>query len=461
MNRYRKEFMINKDKTPNYNEISQGSNKIICLQCDYCGIEILSSKKKRGKSNEICDKDACNSCRYKKREEVSLIRDGVKNSAQREDIKNKIRESNSDRLKSQEFKDQSKQTMLLKYGVESAMHSKEIINKVKDTVVYRYGVDNVMKYGTTAKDASKKSIQTRIDRGLISSVDGKTLPQHAKDLGWSRSHFGKLVNQYGFEDALTHEKQFSSLEKNMMNWLNSENIEYDKQFRIENRIADFKIGNVIIECDGLYWHSDLFLTSSYHADKQALYSKNGYRSLFFREDELRDKFDIIQSIIKNAIGQTPNRVFARKLKVREISSEQSREFMSKYHLMGGSNSTSYSYSLDNLAVIQFKRIKDNNYDIARFCTKPGYSVIGGFSKLVSHFAKLIKPDTISTFIDMRYGTGNYLETLGFNRVSCYNSFKWTDGKNTYHRLKYSGNSGYEFGMYKIWDCGQAKFLFRH
>lgn len=452
--------MIDSEKTPDYLNISIGSNKLIYLKCDYCGSDIESTKKKREKSNKFCNKDSCNNCRYKKRQDVSLARDGVKNSAQKEIVKDKIRNSNSQRLKSEEFKIQSKKTMVEKYGEKNAMKVPEIIEKQKNTLLDKYGVDNIMKVPEICKAASAKSIKTRIENGYILSIDGETLPQHAKNLGWSRSHFGKLVRRYGFEEAVRHEKKFSSIENIIMNLLNSENINYDQQFRVDGKIADFKIEDLIIECDGLYWHSDIFLSEKYHSDKKNVYTKNGFKSLFFREDEIRDKLHIVKSIIKNAMGKNTNKYFARKLAIKEISSIESRDFMSKYHLMGGNNSSTYSYSLGDVAVIQFKRLKNNDYDIARFCTKSESTVIGGFSKLISHFIKIVKPDSISTFIDMRYGSGEYLKDIGFKEVSCYNSFKWTDGTNTYHRLKFPGNSGYQAGLYKIWDCGQKKYLLR-
>jgi hypothetical protein len=131
--------------------------------------------------------------------------------------------------------------------------------------------------------------------------------------------------------------------------------------------------------------------------------------------------------------------------------------------MGVTNTVSHSYGLydfDNLiSVLQMRRLRNNDYDISRFCSSRGISVIGGFSKLLKNFERDYKPNYIQTFIDLRYGTGSYLPSLGFTRKSCYPSFSWTDGENTYHRLKFRGNSGYRQGLIKIWDCGQAKFIY--
>lgn len=442
------------------NQISSGSNMPVCLDCDYCGKEYLSTKKNRKKSNKFCDKDACNDCRYKKRQDVSLARDGVKNSSQRKDVRKKI--SDSCWINSQEFLVKKEKTMLEKYGVKNPMHCDSLKEKLKDSIKDKYGVDNIMKLTNIAKQASKKSVQTRINNGYIKQVDGKTLPEHAKSLGFSRSHFGKLVKKYGFEEACLYEKHISSLEKSVLNWLDQNGIKYETQFRIDGKIADIKINNVLIECDGLYWHSEIFLDNSYHYTKREIYQKHGYRSLFFRENEIKDKFDIVCSIIKNAICVNENKYFARKLIVKEIDFYQSRDFVKKNHLMGPTNGVSCSFGLfdkdDLISVIQLKRTKNNNYDVARFCNRLNTSVAGGFSKLLSCFENKYNCDQLTTFIDLRYGTGSYLSNFSFTKKTCYPSFLWTDGKDTYHRLKFSGNSGYEKNLVKIWDCGQVKYV---
>jgi hypothetical protein len=53
---------------------------------------------------------------------------------------------------------------------------------------------------------------------------------------------------------------------------------------------------------------------------------------------------------------------------------------------------------------------------------------------------------------------DYLGDLGFVQKSCHLSFKWTNTRYTYHRMKFPSNTGYEQGMNKIWDCGQAKWV---
>jgi hypothetical protein len=102
--------------------------------------------------------------------------------------------------------------------------------------------------------------------------------------------------------------------------------------------------------------------------------------------------------------------------------------------------------------------KGNNYEISRFCNVLNTNVIGGFSKLISFVEKELKPESILTFIDLRYGSGEYLVDLGFNYVSVNVSFKWTKAGESVHRMKFPSSSGYADGWNKVWDCGQAKYI---
>lgn len=457
--------MINSSKTKSKfgydpETLTSGSNKKIITNCDYCGEEIEVSNKVRNNCNKIVNKDACNKCRYIKREEVSLARDGVKNSAQREDVRKKISESSSERLKSEEYKTEFKKIMIEKYGAESALAVPEIRDKQRQTIKERYGDDVLMRLPKYRDRIVKKSIQTRIDNGHIETFNGKTRPEIAKERGFSRSHFGKLVNKYGIDFAIQHEKGRTYIEALVREEIKSYGLDFVEQFKVNRKIADFKIGNLIIECDGLRWHSDLFVDDNYHVDKMNLYKKHGFRSLFLREDEIRDKFPIVRSVIKNALGLIQNKIGARKLSVEKVPYPESKIFINENHLMGSTTAVSHSFGLyheNNLLSLLQMRKKKDGYEVARFCNKLEYSIPGSFSRLLKHFIREVDCSKIFTFIDKRYGEGTYLPSLGFRKTSEHKSFSWTDFTNTYHRMKFSGNSGYDFGLHKLWDCGQARY----
>lgn len=445
-------------------DLSVGSSKNVYVKCDYCNDYTIKTYKAYIKQRETVAKDSCGKleCKYKKREDISLVKHGVKNSAQRQEVRDKIRDTNIDRLQSDEFKQQIKKTNLERYGNENPMLVPSIIDKQKQTLLDKYGVDNIMKYANTAKEAAKKMKETKISKGIIVTYDGKTRPELATEIGFSRSHFGKLVTEYGIEEALQMEPTKTKLEQTFESFLNEHSLDYTCQFRLEKKIADFKVDNLLIECDGLYWHSDAAkIDSDYHLNKKKVYDNAGYNSLFFREDEIRDKFDIVKSVVLNQLDRS-NRIFARNCSIDIINDKLSDAFFETHHLMGKGRGSTYilRFKDEIIAALRLKRTKDQNYEISRFCNSKFNSVTGAFSRLLKFAIKDKKPDTITTFIDRRYGKGNYLASLGFSYVHTYPSFRWTDGLITFHRLKFPGNSGYDQGLFKIYDCGQAKWILK-
>jgi hypothetical protein len=86
-----------------------------------------------------------------KREQTSIIKNGVKYALQSNEIKEKIKLTNIRRYgiehpqKLTTIKEKTRQTNLLKYNVESHNQLDEVKNKKKETLLKKYGVDNPMK----------------------------------------------------------------------------------------------------------------------------------------------------------------------------------------------------------------------------------------------------------------------------------------------------------------------------
>lgn len=414
---------------------------------------------------------------------------GVDNVFQSEEIKEKIRRTNIEKygveypMQSEEIHNKKIITNIKKYGVSTPLQNDDIKAIIRENNINKYGTEfpsqceevkqktintNIEKYGCNFpiqnKDINNKVINTKIKNGQIRIIDGKNMEEWAKNLDKPYSTLIAQISKYGFDVAIKMQNRGpSSLEQCFKIWLDSIDVKYIHQFNIENRYADFLLPdyNIIVELDGLYWHCDLFLDNKYHFDKHELYSKHSYRSFFFREDEIENKFNIVQSILNNAMHKNNNKVFARKCKVIKLSRNESDDFFNTNHLMGSGSGVSYGLEYDNkiVSAISIKNTKkqDKNYEISRFCNIINTSVIGGFSRLLSHFINDSDVDCITTFIDRRYGIGLYLENLDFKRKSCNASFKWTNTKETFHRLRFPGNSGYDNGLMKIWDCGQLRY----
>jgi len=356
-------------------------------------------------------------------------------------------------LQSEEGKKKYKQTLKERYGSENPYdneeYKKRVIEKSKKTCIKKYGIPVVLHDPKRQKEFDKKRIKH--------IYNDKTIREIAEAIGIHPCRLYGRIREWGLEKAISRKKHFSFLESIIQDFFESKKITYQSQVKIGNFVADFVVDDIVIECDGLYWHSESKLDKNYHKLKRDEYIKSGYNPLFFREDELRDKFPIVCSIILNKLNKS-KKYYARKLTISELNTKESNLFFNKNHLMeSGRGQTFVLKDEEVLCALRVCNRGNGIYEISRFCNKLNCSVVGGFSRLVKYAEKVLNPSEIITFIDNRYGVGDYLTGLGFKFVRCGLSFKWTDYNNTYHRMKYPGNSGYNINLDRIWDCGQSKF----
>lgn len=378
-----------------------------------------------------------------------------------------------------EVQKKRKATNVKKYGTEYPQQSEEIKKKIVTTSLEKYGVthasksdivkeitknNNIEKYGVDypqqLDENREKFRQLTIDRGQANVYNGKTGSQIAIELGRNISWFNKHVSQYGFEFAISMEPNRSGIEILIQSILEKHNIQFSNNKKLGVNYTDFILEDykLVIESDGLYWHSDAInKNNQYHKNKKNNYNKLGYDSVFFREDEITKKLDIVESIILNKIHKS-NRIFARKCKIVEVKYQIGKEFLKNNHLMENGKGKIFGLEYNNKLVTCIQITNKKEFiDISRFCHVLNTTVIGGFSRLIKHIDNIYNKD-IQTFIDQRYGSGGYLENLGFSFASNFISFKWVKDDKTFHRMKFPGNTGYDNGLYKIWDCGQVKYI---
>lgn len=193
---------------------------------------------------------------------------------------------------------------------------------------------------------------------------------------------------------------------------------------IDILIPDKKIG---IEFDGLFWHCEKNITDpNYHLKKTEECEKKGIRLIHIFEDEWLYKKDIVKSRLQSILGVS-ERIYARKCHVKEITNSESKKFLEETHIQGGINSK-YSYGLfyndEIIAVMTFGNVRKNlgrtkktgTYELLRFSTKIGISVVGGAGKLLKYFVSSIHPKKIVTYADRRWSSGNLYEKLGFTFI---------------------------------------------
>jgi hypothetical protein len=185
-----------------------------------------------------------------------------------------------------------------------------------------------------------------------------------------------------------------------------------------------------IEFDGLYWHNDNIVKPNYHLNKTELCEKQGIKLIHIFENEWLTKQDIVKSRLKNLLGIYDKTIFARKCQIKEVNNKVSKEFQDKNHIQGSVNSKinlGLYFKNELISLMTFGKCrfdKKHEWELLRFCSKLGYHVPGGASKLLKYFEKNYNPKSLVSYADRKWSCGKVYEKLGFKFIHNSNPNYW-------------------------------------
>lgn len=301
---------------------------------------------------------------------------------------------------------------------------------------------------------------------------------------------GNGCQRCGIEDSI--KTSVSSSEKEILEFVRSIDDEAygsDRRliFPLELDVISHK-HKLAIEFDGLYWHSsgsieDDLAISKKHLEKTINVESHGYTLFHVFENEWVHSREIVKSMIASRMGAS-KRIPARKCGIVELTATDAAEFFSENHLQGTARGASIFYGLEfNGTIVSVVSFGKSRYTVAdwelfRMANLLNTTVVGGFSKLLSHFKKM-HTGSIVSYANRRWSTGNVYIKNGFefshNSKPCY---WYVDPRVKYkihHRSAFmkhtlekslpvfdSGMSERE-NMYKnkyrrLWDCGNMVFI---
>ena len=160
--------------------------------------------------------------------------------------------------------------------------------------------------------------------------------------------------------------------------------------------------------------------------KDKLLSKST-RAIRLWEDEYLHHQQIIDSRILSLIGIS-RRIHARETMVKSISQPDLNKFLQVNHLNVAIKAR-HRYGLyqqqDLVAVaafsrscpIQEKEVTYISHELIRYCSLLNVTVVGGLSKLISHFEKDKGPEHLMTYVDQEWSDGSSYLKLGFTFVA--------------------------------------------
>lgn len=493
-------------------------NDIESIQlCPVCNTRLLYNKKTY-KYKVYCSRQCADNSQSKKEKlkQTCIDRYGVENPMQNIDIKNKSVKNNN----YSKMVETNKVNNMNKYGVDHIMKLDKTKEKLKQTCIDRYSVENPMQMDVIKNKLSK----TIAENNLQQILDRPEFLERVTPLFGKEEYYGlKNHSLYKYECNLCNEifedwidstykyiprcpkcfpKSHSEFESSVYNSILEYIDENDiiRNYRGLGKELDIFIPSkkVAIECNGLYWHSELRgKDKNYHLDKTILCENNDIRLIHIFEDEWLYNKNIFSSKIKHILGyhSTLPKIYARKCYIEEINNDYKKEFLECYHNQGNDNSTiklGMWYSDGNeetlVSVMTFSKKRkifgysdSDGYELVRFANDSEYIVLGGFGKLLKYFIKQYNPNSIITYADRRYSNGKiYLEN-GFNLKNISDpSYYYIrrnngDGRKRLHRYSLSKNNikkkypniydgsltekelVKKLGYIRIWDCGQYVF----
>ena len=429
---------------------------------------------------------------------------GVKNPFQLEEVKEKIKNTNilkygvENPQQSNEIKEKKKKNAIEKYGVESTNSSPEVKENKRRSSLKKYGVDHPNKSENFKEDRRKNfylklfnsnRLKDKVEP-LFSLDDFKsTNPIHeykwkcpiCSNVFIDSLDCGKIPRCLKCNPYVVSTSKFENEIANFCKQYYPNLIENDRNILKEDRLEiDIYIPEIklAIECNGLYWHSELNgKDKNYHIEKSKKCFNKGINLIHIFEDEWYDKEDIVKSILLAKMGKIPNKIYARKCIIKKVNQINSNKFLFENHLQGPINGKSIGlyYNDELVSIIVYSKPRFNkNYDIEilRFCNKKDFIIPGSLSKLVSN----IDGRKIS-YCDKRYSEGRgyissgfkligesppnyfYLEKSyqkRFSRIQ-FQKHKLSDLLENFNPILNEWQNMQLNGYDRIWDCGNLVF----
>ena len=357
------------------------------------------------------------------------------------------------------IEEKTKQTCLKNWGTEFIFASQEIQKRIVETNLKKYGVP----YHTQSHEYQEL-------RAKLCLPDGSSITAAARTNNIPYGTLFGYLKRHGPDEVAAYIPNYkpgiSSLEAFC------EKLFSTKKFNKKNKAGyrpDFRLAeDFFVDVDGLYWHNANNVPNDYHFKKRFANEKESFTLMQFRADEIEKKPEICKSIVANRLGKS-TRVYARKLKIVELTPEETLTFLAKNHLMSALKRKSFALQTEGVTyaaiVVSFS---DGVLKVERFCSLINCSVVGGYSKLLSHVEKTYCPREVHTWVDLRYGDGHSLEKIGFIKQRDVLSWRWTDSFSTFNRLRCRANmdarrlSEKEHAAEKKWtriyDAGQRLFV---
>ena len=341
-------------------------------------------------------------------------------------------------FKSQELWERYRKSSLNHYGVDHPMKSDEVKDKVASTNLSRFGVSTpflmdgfkdkayntcMQKYGVP--DTGK--IPERIDKTKKTNLEryGSIYPLGNPEI-FNRA-MNTMLERFGVP-LYCMSSEYKSINRQIISKVNISFRDMLSYIGVQSSLDDVSIdrysydlhiesSNILIEINPTVTHNVVKnpwgssrIVPTYHADKTFLAKSHGYRCINVWDWDVYDK--IINML------QPKTKVYARNCEIHIVSSDDADAFENFYHLQNAATDRSFCaglfYDGELVQIMSLSKISDTDWELSRFCTKFGVSVLGGVTKLWKYFIKSVNPKSVTSRCDISKFSGDIYELLGMN-----------------------------------------------
>lgn len=235
-------------------DLPHGSSIKIEYLCDYCKREVVNiGYSTYVRRVEETGKMACKNCAARKREEVSLLRYGVKNYAQTEECREKMKATTKLRYgvehysQTEEYKEKTRESMNRLYGVEHYSQTEEYKERHHNTCTVKYGEDYNKQFVIKAFESYYKKtgycnpsqspeVREKIIQSYIDNY-GCSNPNQVPEV---REKITQTLYENGSQKVSKQQKYISDLYQGILNFP-------VKYYNVDIYLPD---DNLVIEFDG-------------------------------------------------------------------------------------------------------------------------------------------------------------------------------------------------------------------
>ena len=200
---------------------------------------------------------------------------------------------------------------------------------------------------------------------------------------------------------------------------------------------------------------------------QAKWKEKGIQLIQLWEDVWAARPEQVMHRISALMGLN-TRIHGRQTLLSRIDKKEAENFLERNHLQGYVNSR-YKFGLyyksELVAVATFSALRKMNHspnyhsaELIRFAVQAGFSINGGLSKVIKHFAALLQPNDLMTYADRDWSAGKAYLKLGFNAVATLSpAFFELDGSSRQHLI---GNSKPVDSVRSVFNTGSIKYILK-